>query len=257
MIGERELCRTEILLKGEVTGVNRRFISGKEWMILKGMIPVEVAMCSCFAGIAAYDLRTGNMTPGPSEYLWEWTKIEILSYRMTGKLNSISGDISKAFDQIFSSDVIDIIEIEKTDYTYCNELSASMYVYVFNRLEVCSFENNGGFDALIKNVIDSKRFGLFFLNQLKNWKSKLERENKLLSNNSVKSYNDEVFFDNPLDYGKWLMDRYPNRTERIIKLEKMFPELTTDLVGAYARGLLPSESSKAANKKWYQDNKPR
>ncbi len=63
--------------------------------------------------------------------------------------------------------------------------------------------------------------------------------------------------DNPLDYGKQLVSKgYPPQ-ERISRIKEAFPWLTTGQIGAYARGLEPGEISKAANKKWYQDNKPR
>ena len=63
--------------------------------------------------------------------------------------------------------------------------------------------------------------------------------------------------DNPLDYGKQLVGKGYQPQERISRMKEAFPWLSTGQIGAYARGIEPGEVSKAANKKWYQDNKPR
>lgn len=63
--------------------------------------------------------------------------------------------------------------------------------------------------------------------------------------------------DNPLDLGKLLVAKGYLPHERISRMRETFPRLSTEQIGAYARGLEPGENSKAANKKWYQDNKPR
>ena len=63
--------------------------------------------------------------------------------------------------------------------------------------------------------------------------------------------------DNPLDYGKMLVGKGYEPAECISRLKEAFPKLTTEQLGAYARGLEPTPASKAANKKWYQDNKPK
>ncbi|NCD25804.1 MAG: hypothetical protein EOL86_09480 [Deltaproteobacteria bacterium] len=63
-------------------------------------------------------------------------------------------------------------------------------------------------------------------------------------------------FKSPLDYGKWLCAKGYEPSERIARLKTGFPKLSTAEIGAYARGEVTAEKSKAAHKKWYQDNKP-
>lgn len=205
------------------------WISGKEIMERFGWLPVELAIVSFMFDVAVTCPRRGTI-------LDIYTRIvTALWYKENETALNLYEEDSCSL-KLYMQELLEKTKIDDLSLDNSNVF----FDFWFDNCESFLFSKEGVYKAE-KVYIDSGLREPFL--------TKNEHGNLLQTPQDIP--------DNPLDYGKQLVSKGYQPQVRISRMKEAFPWLTTAEIGAYARGIEPGEVSKSANKKWYQDNKPR
>ena len=119
------------------------------------MLPIELAICSCFAGIPAIDIRTGNVNQAPEELIIAWFTVELRQYYTTSTRNSVisSGGLRHIFAEFIKSDSSETLEFSNPNPEWCRRLSNGIAAIYFSREAVDAFNKRGGFEAIVNEVV--------------------------------------------------------------------------------------------------------